>query len=273
MCKFLAYSILSFLFFSFKPIKEKCSKNEVTSFKVLGERCSGTNFCSSLVESNLNFQNNFSDTTIYGHKHFIWWVGSEIEEKTIESFVGDSQPFNPKNFFFQNSENCLFILIVRNPYDWVRSWYLAKHHMYPEQIKSFSCFYKAPYKFKPNAGDNVHLKYLEEYHPELGRGFNNIFELRKHKHLNYLKLFDIVSNMIVINYEYVYQDPEGFLNFIAENYAVSKKQVFQPVKLYKGSGNIFKEKKYFEINRLFLNQINELIDWDIENLLGYKKRS
>lgn len=145
--------------------------------------------------------------------------------------------------------------------------------MYQHNVSSFRKFFSAPYQFNPMNGDNIHLKKLEEYHPELKRGFNNIFELRKYKYLNYLKLFDLLSNVIFVNYESINKDPQGFLNLLADTYGITKKQEFIPCTTYKGKYKVpFKQKNYFPIIASDLNLMNQLIDWDVENLLGYIKR-
>ena len=270
MIKLYILLIISIINTSFKPINYKYISPKIETIKILGERCSGTNFISALIERNLVFKDNLTDLGIYGHKHFIWWIGSGIEDRTISSMKGNGYYFDPKNFFFQNSEKNLFIIIIRNPYDWIRSWYLQPHHIDPSKKTSFVKFFSTPYKFYKSY-DSDDVAYLEDYHPELKRGFENLFELRKYKYLNYEKLFTIVDNVCFVNYEQVLLNPEDFITFLAQTYSLEKKENFEEITTYKGSGKPFKPKLYFRVTTLDFKRINNLIDWDVEKRFGYSQ--
>ena len=68
---------------------------------IYGERCSGTNYLENLLINNFDVE----ITWIYGRKHFFG--------------------FNDLN----NSDDVLFIGIVRNIFDWINSLYREKHHL------------------------------------------------------------------------------------------------------------------------------------------------
>ena len=75
----------------------------ILNYTIYGERCSSTNYLQNLME--LNFD--IDVTWKYGWKHFFGFR----QEKLIDS------------------ENTLFICIVRNLNDWLNSLYIKKHHL------------------------------------------------------------------------------------------------------------------------------------------------
>ncbi len=79
----------------------------IDNFTIYGERCSGTNFLENSIKENFELELTWK----YGFKHF---------------FGHDS---------LKNSDNTLFIGIVRNPFDWINSFYEEKHNL-PEEISN-----------------------------------------------------------------------------------------------------------------------------------------
>ena len=71
---------------------------DITRFKLIGERCSGTYYTQRLIEHNLDLPH----TEEYGHKHF--WT------KRQENY--------PKDL--------LLVCVVREPYSWLQSFFVAK---------------------------------------------------------------------------------------------------------------------------------------------------
>ena len=67
----------------------------IQAFSILGERCSGTNFLEEAILTNFHIQ----ITTDFGHKHFF-----------------------PYDYTKQNTDDTLFIGIVREPIAWLYSF-------------------------------------------------------------------------------------------------------------------------------------------------------
>ena len=78
----------------------------------MGERCCGTNYLEELILNNFDAE----ITWDYGWKH---WFG-----------------FNKYN----NSDDCLFIAIVRHPKTWIESLYKNKHHFKENFTKNKKSF-------------------------------------------------------------------------------------------------------------------------------------
>ena len=70
-------------------------------YTIFGERCSGTNYLEDIMSKNFDIELTWK----YGWKHFFGWND------------------------LSNSDDTLFICIVRNPIDWINSLYRDKHHV------------------------------------------------------------------------------------------------------------------------------------------------
>ena len=75
----------------------------IQNYTIYGERCSGTNYLERIM--GLNFDINI--TWNYGWKHFFGFQDNKLE----------------------NSDDTLFICIVRNLPDWINSLYRTPHHL------------------------------------------------------------------------------------------------------------------------------------------------
>ena len=158
-------------------------------FTIYGERCSGTNFLKSAVEENfdLEFTNKYTWKHFFGHYKF---------EKNIEE------------------DETLFIGIVRNPIEWIDSFYKKLHHIPNDNKKNiytflFNIFYSI-YDDKTEIMEDRHLKTNNRY--------KNIFELRNIKNdylLNEMKLN--VKNYLLIRYEDLRDNYDIVLNFLPIN--------------------------------------------------------
>ncbi|AYV85711.1 MAG: hypothetical protein Satyrvirus33_1, partial [Satyrvirus sp.] len=79
----------------------------ISKFTIFGERCSGTNFLEKAILTNFDID----ITWEYGLKHFFG--------------------FND----YKNSDDVLFIGIVRDPYKWINSLYKTPHYLNKELRK------------------------------------------------------------------------------------------------------------------------------------------
>ena len=118
---------------------------------------------------------------------------------------------NPAFYTFEGTDNYLFIVIVRNPYDWVRSVHKQPHLASRELIDiPFDEFihkkwllnkqepaYQAEYKLNP----------LVDCNPKTGEPFANVLQLRTAKLRTMLMIKDKAKNVYYINYEIVRDFP------------------------------------------------------------------
>lgn len=161
----------------------------IKNFTIYGERCSGTNYLENLMTLNFDIE----VTWKYGWKHF--------------------PGFNN----LSNSEDTLFICIVRNPIDWLNSFYLNPFHLpkcLRENINNFlnNEFWSFDEKDK-NTDETKELMIDRNLHTK--ERYKNVFELRYTK-LRYLieDLPNKVKNYIFIRYEDLVEDFENSMNKI-----------------------------------------------------------
>ena len=165
-------------------------------FTIYGERCSGTNFLLHALED--NFELEFSFT--YAWKHF----------------------FGHYQFNNLNEENeTLFIGIIRNPIDWIDSFYNKMHHVPPENKISIHAFlFNEFYSIYENSSKEI----MEDRNILTKDRYKNIFQLRYIKN-NYLinEMPKLVKNYLLIRYEDLRDNYEVVLEFIGKKFNLKRK--------------------------------------------------
>jgi hypothetical protein len=152
----------------------------INKYTIYGERNSGTNYLYQLMDKNFNS----TITWDYGWKHFF----------------GHND--------LSNTDDTLFIAIVRNPYDWINSMYKTPHHLehMNRNIENFCLDEIYSGNYNEIMGDrNIYTKMR----------YKNIFELR-HTKLNFLinDMTNKVKNYILIRHEDLLDDFENTMNKI-----------------------------------------------------------
>src|SRR5210317_12422 len=176
----------------------------ITHYQIYGERSSGTNILDCSLNQNFDAINVFSEIKCvtdrifrkYGHKH---WFGNNLD--------------------LSDTDNTLFICILRNPIDWLKSLFRKPRCLYDsmtESPESFlygkvesSCYIYS--EMKPIDGFLTN----KEVNPETGLKYNNIFELR-HEKIKWMieDLPKLVKNHIIIRYEDLISDFQGTMELI-----------------------------------------------------------
>ena len=138
--------------------------------QIFGERCSGTNYLEELLLLNFDVE----ITWTYGWKHFFG--------------------FNE----FTNSDDVLFIGIIRNLNDWINSFYRNPYHLPPHITKSVQSFLTEPFYSVNKQGEEM----MEDRNLETKERYKNIFELRHVKNKFLMeKMPTLVKNYCLITHE------------------------------------------------------------------------
>jgi len=149
----------------------------ITKVTIYGERCSGTNYLENVITSNFNV----TITWEYGWKHFFG--------------------FNS----LSNSDDTLFIGIVRDPCDWINSLYKNPYHLSKKQCSSIVNFlYDEVVSYMDESESQIIVKDRNMYNKQ---NYKTIMELRSLK-LKYL-IKDMprnVKNYILIQHESLLND-------------------------------------------------------------------
>jgi len=239
---------------------------KISSFFLMGERCSGTKFVNSLISRNFNIEK-----AKFSHKHFIPWLNVSKSDKINSSQLTNSETIE----LFKNTEHVLFIFLVRDPYDWLRSFYQKPHHVKNDLKKNFSTFISHNWECYGHQS-NPEITEVDNWNPWKGRKFKNVLELRKYKNLNFMQVSSFVKNYLLVRYEDVRDNQEEFIEFIASFYSMEKNEEFKPTLTYVGfkeNNQEFKISEYFIPDLKQVLHINRSMDWNIERALGYFEKS
>lgn len=220
--------------------------NKLQSFNIKGERCSGTTYLQKLVETNLNIP-------------------------CIQEDVGWKHGFlNLHNHNLNHSDVYLTIIIFRNAFDWLRSFYLTPHHLQNTKAggwrerPSFSEFIRREVR----QIDRFDKELIIERHPSLLTLPKNILELRKWKIEHFLNLKNVLPNTYYVNYEELITNPKQIVDEINDKW-FKEYYRYRDWSTYKDTGSTHSPKSYFSITDDDKSFIIENTDWEIENKIGY----
>jgi hypothetical protein len=190
----------------------------ISHIKIYGERCSGTNYLEILILK--NFKVNLIQN--YGFKHFFG--------------------FNS----FENSDNTLFICIIRHYHSWINSLYRKKWHLSPIQQKSKKNFLYSEhwsyYDDYRNHGENYGKEIMEDRDMYTQKRYNNIIELRYNKMKWMTKtLPKKVKHYIFIRYEDLLEN----FNYIMNSIYLKGVPLLSPKKFPENHTNYKNSKKKF----------------------------
>jgi hypothetical protein len=148
--------------------------------QIYGERCSGTNYLEELLLLNFDVEIVWD----YGWKHF----------------------FGFNNL--TNSDDVLFIGIIKNLEDWINSLYKEKHHLPSHLTKNIDTFLTNTFYSVLN-DDEI----MDDRNIDTGERYKNIYELRlvKNKYL-IEKMPNLVKNYCLITYDDLVDSFEDIMN-------------------------------------------------------------
>lgn len=240
----------------------------ITRFQIFGERCSGTKYLSSLLGANFP---DLSPGMPFGNKHLPAWYHLPKE----------SYPGPDHHYTLKGEEFCLFVVIFRNPFDWLRSMhrspYFAAPHLHNTSIHRFIAL---PWEIRQDGPENV--RQIEK-DPLTGKPFKNVLHLRTAKIENMLRLKTKVSHIYYVNYETVRDFPEKVVEEIAEYFYLERNEPFRPIS-YECSGDpSYGERSQQEISFQaptpytpapnLRRKILKELDLDLERSIGYELES
>jgi hypothetical protein len=234
-------------------------------FAILGERCSGTNFLEELITHNFNLLY----TTEYGSKHF---------------FCFD-------DYTNKNTQDTLFIGIIRNPIYWLNSFSKELYHVPEQNRKNIASFLFNEFYSVHDEIDTTHKPYdsnifvmnnkfythqyktnQNDLNYRTGKKYKNIFELRKTKNDYLINVMPTkVDNYILVNYEDLLYNMEITLNAIKDQFNLTlSKPSFETIKKYKKSDAYkFVLQRQITFNPDVVKMIWRNLDVIQENNLGY----
>jgi len=214
---------------------------------ILAERCSGSNYVEGLILSNFEKL----DPDYSTHKHFPPW-----------------------NWKARKSDSTLFVVIFRNPYDWLRSLHRIPHHADRSLWHiPFSQFIRSQWVLKVHDPITMQLgDPLVDRNPRTGQPFKNVMELRTEKIKAMLRIRKSVKNIYCVHYETARDYPKEVLQEIQKTFSLKATPIYHPVVQYKAHAfsEIYTPRKYVPISGKDLAHINAHLNTRIERKIGYR---
>ncbi len=218
--------------------------------QIYGERCSGTNWVAQMLRRNL-FGIRLVDD--FGWKH--GWVYGDVER----------------------AEDCVFVVVHRDPFDWLRSLHRMPWHAGPElHDVSFARFLRTPWRCvwgadmelaegDPRRGTEM----LHERDPLTGEPFANVMRLRAAKMHAWDALRARVRHHVDVRYEVALHDPRAFVRTFAVRFGLRRWPWFRDVTTWKGGREQFLQKRYEPIAADDLAWIGSELDVAAERAHGF----
>jgi hypothetical protein len=204
---------------------------------IYGERCSGTNYLEELLLLNFDIEIVWD----YGWKHYFG--------------------FND----LSNSDDVLFIGIIRNLEDWINSLYRIPHHLPYDLTVNIDTFLTNTFYSIYDNKDEI----IEDRNMETNEKYKNIFELRRIKNKFLIeKMLTLVKNYCLITYDELSNKFIDIMNKLRDCGLKIKNDIEFPLNIsyYKNEKHIPFVKK---VNSIPKEKINKLIIEDKE-LLFYE---
>jgi hypothetical protein len=240
-------------------------------FTIYGERCSGTNFLMHSILSNFKIEY----TSKYSWKHF--FGNYKFKNNNLISYVENTEEIEEKEKQtnetlneITDEDNTLFIGIVRDPIEWMNSFYNKLHHIPPENRESIHTFLFNQFY---SIYDDTKTEIMEDRHIVTKNRYKNIFELRYIKNdylINNMK--SNVKNYILIRYEDLRDNYDTVLHFLKNKFNLEKKNniiEYSKILNYKGNHNKIYERKKIKLPLRIIKLIIKNLNIDQEKSLGY----
>jgi hypothetical protein len=223
----------------------------IEDFVVYGERSSGTNVTKKIIRDVYGLR----PTKAYGWKH-----GAPS--------------------IFVASARSLFIVSLRDAFDWCVSMYAKPYHV-AEEIRAhdFDTFIRTPWLSVMNApkphGLDPRLHRDQVLQPDRhimdGRPYRNLFEMRTVKMQAWLGLLNRGVNVVIMRHEDFQRDPQGYAGRIAAEFGLTEKRPFKTPEY------IFERRRVTETRRTHakarlphnLEYIRAQLDHALEKSVGY----
>ncbi|QXT40232.1 hypothetical protein [Gymnodinialimonas ceratoperidinii] len=241
----------------FPTVTRRPFDEPLADFQVFGERNSGTNFVEQLVERNFDLER----VQLYGWKH-----GFPV-----------SMGYHRRS---------LILFVYRDPIDWTVSMFNTPHAPHPDvKLDSFSEFIRSEWAIfnrrnsrrvwrqRWNATSRGELDFMEntfDRHPETGKRFRNVMEMRRSKLVAGLSFRNRICNLIIASYEDIRTNKEPFLDYLSAQFDIPRSDTFDPIE-DKVSPDVRAKKtfKRADISPEDFAYLAAELDADVEAQLGY----
>ena len=181
---------------------------DINDIAIFGERNCGTKYLRNIIKNQLKIRLNNK----YGFKHFYI---KGLSPRGIENTTTDNECV--KSIY--ESENTLFLFIIRNPYDWVSSMFRKPYHIKNNNAKNLLEFVSQKYIAYENTCIDNHWTANEKHkYPYFIEEADNLIDLRNKKNNHFIQLGNKVKNFQIIRQEHLLDD----INFMIKKFNLGK---------------------------------------------------
>ena len=241
---------------------------QIRYFTILGERCSGTHFLQHAILSN------FAGLSyLKGEKHFF----GNKEFRDAQTHDPETLSLHEKQVLEIDGvspDELLVLSIVRDPVEWVDSFYKRKHHV-PAQNREpvqwfLTCEFYSVYEEGPKKG----LEIMEDRNWRTKQRYRNLFELRAEKNA-YLReeIPKRSKHHWFLRYEDLRDHYQPTLESIEREFGLTRKSAgaesFVPIVKYKGPYHALYEKKPVGLTPETQAFVWQMVDVEQESSMGY----
>ena len=238
-------------------------------FTIFGERCTGTHFLQHAILKN------FDTTYIKGEKHFF----GNKEFRNLVDIPDEKLSQREKElkvFDKTNHDELIVFAIVRDPVEWIDSFFKRPHHVPPSNRKNIEQFVSTEFYSIYEEGPYKNQEIMEDRHLTTKERYRDIFELRKwkckymleelpkqYKHYYFVRYEDLRDHYVeTLDKIRVWFEPHGLkCKKTSPNY--------EPIVKYKGTYNALYEKKTVVLMDETREYIWKHVDIKQENAMGY----
>lgn len=218
----------------------KSTHSPISNFTIYGERHSGTKFLHKLITKYYSLPIVWD----FGWKHFFGHYNNKIIE---------------------HGHSTLFLGIVRNPYDWVMAMHKKPYHVPHKISHSLESLITTEWKSVDKFGNEKMDLYgnYEDRNYLTQQPYKNIFELRKYKNTYlYEYMPKIASHYYFMTYDELITQTNRLLENISDLFKIKAMVI-------KNSKPLPHIKDPYPIDHKTISIINNSLNWDMENKLGF----
>jgi hypothetical protein len=220
----------------------------IEKFLLLSERCAGSHFVQyAMLE-------NFYIDYLSSHHNKRHFFGHEDDTYTQEEI-----------------DTTLFICVVRDPIEWVDSYFKRLHHVPPINRKNSDCFVKNEWYSIYDHGEQNGKEIMEDRNIITKKRHKNILELRKAKHDYFLNTAQQRFKYVyLLKYEDLRDNFESALEKMKHQFDLQQRGYeYRKIIKYKGTYNQLYAKKPILLSPEIQKYIRDNVDKEQEAELGY----
>ena len=236
-------------------------------FTILGERCSGTHFLQHAILQNFHVEYSKGEKHFFGNREFRDTIHVPFDEMSLhEKQMRDVDRIPPGQL--------LTICIVRDPVEWIDSFYKRKHHVPPENREPIGRFLSCEFYSIYEEAPKKHMEIMEDRNWLTKERYANLFELRrmKNEYLHDKVSGDTTNRFFFLRYEDLRDDYENTLEIIQNRFLLRRKyplMTFVKTPKYKGTYHSLYEKKPVLLSAEMQTYIWDNVDREQESRMGY----